>query len=357
MSQARYGIRRFPTALVAVLILAAGTAPPSLAADGPMPPQIPSAQEMARLRHDLDSTLGRVREARRTLDQVLAQFEAANERLGQIAGEILAAQDRLSALDGELDAAQAVMNKRAAAAYRLERGQLIDALLSARTFTQFMTAFGLIKSVALGDVKSLDRIRDLKGEATKARADLDDRRNEQQAVLRDLARRQKQLQQSLSALDSEVKKVQTEIDRRKSGFAFPVRGSYSYTNSWGAPRMEGTVYYHTHQGTDIFALKGTSVVAVVDGVIERAGTDTLGGIKLWVRSPTDGWSYYYAHLSGFAPGISSGVRVRKGDVVGYIGNTGNAQGTPPHLHFETHLPDTNATNPYPILRRIDPLLQ
>lgn len=325
-------------------------------AEGPLPPQVPSAAEMTKLRRDLDSTLARVREARKALDQVVAAYEEANDRLGQTSAQILVSQNHLAALDAELSAARAMVNKRAAASYRAERGRLVEVLFEARTFRQFLTALGMIRSVTLADVKALDRVRELKGEATRARAELEDRRTEQQSLIRDLSRRQKQVEQSLGALDRELKKVQAEIDRRKSGFAFPVRGSYSYTNSWGAPRMEGTTYYHAHKGTDIFALKGTPVVAVVDGVIERPGTDVLGGIKLWLRSPGDGWTYYYAHLSAIAPGIVAGLRVRKGDVVGFIGNTGNARGTPPHLHLETHLPSGQATNPYPILRRIDPLV-
>ncbi len=117
--------------------------------------------------------------------------------------------------------------------------------------------------------------------------------------------------------------------------------------------MEGTSYYHRHEGTDIFALSGTPVVAVVDGVVEKVGTAPLGGIKLWLRSPGDNWTYYYAHLSGYGPGIANGARVKKGDVLGFVGNTGNARGTPPHLHFETHVPSGAPINPYPILLRVD----
>lgn len=326
------------------------------AAAGPFPPQVPTAEEMARLRRDLDSTLGRVREARSILDQVLVDFEVAHDRLGEIAAQTLDAQNRLAAIDGELAAAQSVLNKRAALAYRMKGSRLLDVLLQARTFLEFITAFNLMKSATLADVKALDRVRELKAEATKARVALEDQRAEQEKLLQELARHQKQVEQSLGALDRELKKVQAEIDRRRSGFAFPVRGAYSYGDSWGAPRMEGTTYYHRHEGTDIFALRGTPVVAVVDGVLENVGTAVLGGIKLWLRSPGDNWTYFYAHLSGYAPGVASGVRVRKGDVVGYIGNTGNARGGPTHLHFETHVPSGAATNPYPILRRIDPLL-
>jgi hypothetical protein len=110
-----------------------------------------------------------------------------------------------------------------------------------------------------------------------------------------------------------------------------------------------------HHGEDIFAPLGTPVVAVSDGTLLKVGWNTLGGKRLWLR---DRWGnyFYYAHLSGFAPGVRDGVRVRAGAVVGYVGNTGDAAGTPYHLHFEIHpaslleLGYDGVVNPYPYLR-------
>lgn len=330
------------------------TSQPASAAS-PMPPQVPSADEMDRLRKQLDETSKDLRTAQVNLDRVTAEFERAHDQLGVIQGQVFEAQSRLAVLDAELQAAQAAINKRADVAFRRGRVALIDVLLKAKTLTHFLTALGLVRSALNGDSKALMRVRELKAEATRARAELELKKTEQQNLIRDLARKQDQVEVSLRALASEFKKVEAEIQKRKSAFAFPVKAPYSYSDSWGAPRMEGTSYYHSHEGTDIFALKGTPVVATVDGVVENVGTAALGGIKLWVRSPGDNWTYYYAHLSSYAPGITSGVQVRKGDVLGYVGNTGNAQGTPPHLHFETHVPSGAPTNPYPILRRVDPL--
>ena len=133
------------------------------------------------------------------------------------------------------------------------------------------------------------------------------------------------------------------------GFAFPVAGDTEFIDSWGFPRMMGTASAHWHQGTDVFAAYGTPLIAAEDGVLERIGVASLGGNKLWVRGES-GTEYYYAHLAAFAPGIVEGQRVAAGEVVGFVGDTGNARGTSPHLHFEIHPGGIGPINPYPILK-------
>jgi murein DD-endopeptidase MepM/ murein hydrolase activator NlpD len=126
------------------------------------------------------------------------------------------------------------------------------------------------------------------------------------------------------------------------GAVFPVLGPYSYSNDWLAPRVQ-----HLHHGTDIFAAAGTPLVAVQDGTIDRMsnGDYGLGGITLHVVNDRGDY-FYYAHMSGYAPGIRDGVRVRAGDIVGYVGN---AVDTPSHLHFEIHPGGGPAINPFPFL--------
>lgn len=133
------------------------------------------------------------------------------------------------------------------------------------------------------------------------------------------------------------------------GFVFPVAGEVEFIDSWGYPRMMGTPSAHWHQGTDIFAPAGTPLVAAENGVLARIGTGTLGGNKLWVVGES-GNEYYYAHLSAFAEGIGDGKVVKAGEVVGFVGDTGNARGTSPHLHFEIHPNGIGPANPYPLLK-------
>jgi murein DD-endopeptidase MepM/ murein hydrolase activator NlpD len=136
------------------------------------------------------------------------------------------------------------------------------------------------------------------------------------------------------------------------GFVFPVADPHNFVDTFLAPRMPGTQYEHLHQGTDIFAPAGTPLVACERGVITKMGTDVLGGTKLWLVGES-GARYYYAHLSAFAEDIHDGDVVEPGTVVGFVGNTGNAVGTPSHLHFEIHPGGGPAINPFPLLKAVD----
>jgi peptidoglycan LD-endopeptidase LytH len=128
----------------------------------------------------------------------------------------------------------------------------------------------------------------------------------------------------------------------------PVVGvrSTDLRDSWGAPRDGGR---RKHRGIDIFAPKGTPIVAVTDGTITYIGEQPKGGLCVWLSTEW-GYSFYYAHLDRWAPGIYEGMEVRAGDLLGYVGNTGNARSTPPHLHFGIHM-NSEAVNPYPVLKQ------
>lgn len=101
--------------------------------------------------------------------------------------------------------------------------------------------------------------------------------------------------------------------------------------SWGDPRDGGA---RLHRGNDIMAPGGTPVLAAADGTVEKLyWSEGGGGNTLYVRSPDGRWSYYYAHLSAYAPGIAEGDRVRAGQAIGAVGDTGNAGPGNTHLHF------------------------
>ena len=121
-------------------------------------------------------------------------------------------------------------------------------------------------------------------------------------------------------------------------------------NSWGDSRDGGR---RRHKGIDIFAPKGTGVVAVADGIVSYIGEQPKGGLCLWLTTE-DGRSFYYAHLDRWAAGLFEGMEVRSGDLLGYVGNTGNAKTTPAHLHFAVNDND-EMVNPYPILTKANPV--
>jgi murein DD-endopeptidase MepM/ murein hydrolase activator NlpD len=122
-----------------------------------------------------------------------------------------------------------------------------------------------------------------------------------------------------------------EVKMRQGGCVFPVHGPSSFTNTFGAARA----VVGWHHGEDIFAPMGAPVLAVTEGTVFSVGWNDIGGNRLWLRD-TEGNEFYYAHLSAFSPLAVDGTQVEAGDVLGFVGNSGDAQTTPPHLHFEVH---------------------
>ncbi len=122
----------------------------------------------------------------------------------------------------------------------------------------------------------------------------------------------------------------------------PVDGAVTFTDTWGDPRSGG----RTHTGTDLLAAAGTPVVAIESGTIWSPSWHWAGGIGLYVNGGS-GDRWYYAHLQGYAPGIVDGVRVAAGQLIAYVGSTGNA--TTPHLHLGFLPGGDYYANPYPIV--------
>ncbi len=119
----------------------------------------------------------------------------------------------------------------------------------------------------------------------------------------------------------------------------------SFTDTWGAPRSGG----RTHEGTDIFGARGGNVYAIVSGTVEWTSTGATSGLFLSLRG-NDGHTYWYMHLQDFV--ARAGQRVSAGDLIAHNGDTGNARGTTPHIHFEYHPGGGGAVNPYPLLRSV-----
>lgn len=124
-----------------------------------------------------------------------------------------------------------------------------------------------------------------------------------------------------------------------AGFGrFPVGGNATFVHDWLFPRF--VPEFHLHHGTDIFAATGTPVRSPADGTLKLAQGGS-GGLAAYVYQ-ADGTYYYMAHLDAFVPGQRPGQTVKLGEVVGYVGDSGNAKGGSPHLHFEIHPAPTRA---------------
>ena len=148
-------------------------------------------------------------------------------------------------------------------------------------------------------------------------------------------------------------RIAPEVSAKLSagGYVFPVYGPASFGDSFGAPRPD--VQGGWHHGEDIFAPAGTPLLAVADGTLHTIGFNRLGGYRIWLRDK-GGNEFYYAHLSAYSPLAVEGRQVQGGDVIGFVGDTGDAEGSP-HLHFEIHpvsmlsLGYDGVVAPYPIL--------
>lgn len=151
------------------------------------------------------------------------------------------------------------------------------------------------------------------------------------------ARRQRLALQGLAGDGAAVSAPLPPVD----GKVCPVGAPNAFSDSWGAPRSGG----RRHKGVDMFAAHGTPLYALEAGTV-RTSDNSLGGISLHLTGAS-GDAYYYAHLSRRT--VVSGQRVEAGDVVGAVGNTGNARSTPPHLHFQYHPGGGAAVNPTPLV--------
>jgi murein DD-endopeptidase MepM/ murein hydrolase activator NlpD len=349
------------------------TAPPAEdpAANGDAPPETvpaveitvpPRPPEAYGSQPSLESYPGRVvrvssRTARARATETQAVVDAAIARRDLLALRRLQLREATAHLAVDeraaiaaLEEAQIAFEERAADAYiRGNLGGPRELILS-EDATEYVARLELLEVVVEADERAVRIFRE-------AREAVDD---EQLRTATELATVAREL---LAASDAVVSaELEHELASRElavflnggslviHGFAFPVGVPHQFGDSFGAPRMVGTPFEHWHEGTDIFAPMGTPLPACERGVVMRIGTGgVLGGNTVWLRGES-GVAYYYAHLSDFAPSLREGMVVDPGTVLGFVGDTGNARGTSPHLHFEVHPGGGAAINPYPILR-------
>ena len=141
------------------------------------------------------------------------------------------------------------------------------------------------------------------------------------------------------------------LRREPSLSVFPIQGltDAAVGSFWGSARDQGA---RQHEGIDIFAPRGTPVVAATAGYITRTGETALGGRVVWLADAEEGNHIYYAHLDKQL--VAPGQHVRPGDTLGLVGNTGNARTTVPHLHFGIYRAGRGAVDPFPFVRHADP---
>jgi peptidoglycan LD-endopeptidase LytH len=148
--------------------------------------------------------------------------------------------------------------------------------------------------------------------------------------------------------------VAEQVSVAPSGLAIPVTGirAEQLVDTFDSARSAG----RRHDAIDIMAAEGSPVIAAADGKVEKLFNSARGGVTIYVRSPDQKWTYYYAHLQRYAPGLHEGQDVKRGQVIGQVGHTGDASAAGPHLHFAINTMGPGERwwqgtpiNPYPLL--------
>jgi len=313
-------------------------------------PTTAGAVDVAKLRADLDDLQRQTKAAGRAYDRAYWRVDEADVRIEKT-------DQKIAATEEELADAQAVLGERAAGMYRTGGLNYLDVVLGSASFGQFMTRLDYAQRIGNADAVAIRRIETLTAQLRTQRADLAIEREKRASELKTLTKQRDRLQKRLRALRARFNTAKAALDRARghrlsrgvisapgpNGMVFPVKGSYYFSDTWGASRGGGR---RRHKGTDIMSPRGTPVVAVTSGSVS-ARSSTLGGKSIYLHG-SNGWTFYYAHLNGYA--VRSG-HVSAGQVIGYVGSTGNASGGSPHLHFEIQA-SGRSVNPYPYLIRM-----
>lgn len=305
------------------------------------------------------------------LEQAIADYQAVNAELADLTFRVTQLQDRVQSYEASARDLRNQADTRAIEAYMGGGTEILDLFFEADSFNEVITSQEVLERAASKDVEMADRLSATQREMERLRESLASDQEQVDVLHAEVDALVVLLDELYAAADQEVQEADSdyreavrlfEAERQRQrlaelarlqgaaagissaltpGFICPVQGGAGFINDWGFPRSGG----RRHKGTDMFNGRGTPLVAVANGTVTLRNS-SLGGVSAWVRADY-GVHFYYAHLDGYAPAIESGMAVAKGQVIGYLGDSGNARGGAPHLHFEIHPGGGAAVNPYP----------
>lgn len=293
--------------------------------------------------------------AQKRADEATARLAVADNALDELKTRQLIIKGDIDRVQAQLTITKAKLRDRAISVFAGSEVAQIDLILSAQDANDFARNLDLVDAAQKSDTALVETYNAEVKAVNDKTFELDKVIADKQLELDTIISEQAALGDALLKVQEQLASVTSGAAIALGGFVFPVQAPFNFVDTFGAPRMVGTKYEHKHEGTDIFAPHGTPLLSTTRGVVARVGVGILGGNKLWIVG-ADGTQYYYAHLSAFAEGVQDGTFVEPGQVVGFVGTTGNAVGTPAHLHFEIHPGGGPAVNPYPFLdavRRTD----
>ncbi len=326
---------------------------------------------------------GQWQQAQDDLEAAILELDIVTSRLENLVYTIGLTESRIATYEEEVDALKENAQQLFLEAYTSGGPGMVAAAFEAGTIQDLLTSQQLMNNAATRDLADLDRYQAVSREMDRLKVDLVENQAEVKVVEAETAALAEEAgtlneqarsvynqagaaeQRAIDNLAKERRELQAAVALKKArdvaaanarsgtaaglppaatpGFYCPVQGGASFIDSWGFPRSGG----RRHKGVDMFNSRNTPLVAVVDGRI-KFSSNSLGGRSTHLYA-ADGTVYYYTHLERHPTNISSGQYVTAGTVVGFLGNSGNARYTSPHLHFEIR-PGNVAVNPYPTVR-------
>lgn len=334
----------------------------------PMPSGAVTRSQVNAACEDSSEQLAEYRRAQADFEEAALGYEAALNDVERLEVKQDRIQGSVEAHGDELDKLQVQIEEQAVQLYMMGGMSTTGIILSASSVDEALATSEFLSAAAVGGLSAIDDVVAARGELNRFQTELagvHDELKEAEAAALGLLNAQeaamKAEQDAYAKLSGRCKELQTQYDREQAelrarraqraagsvqvgSFICPFTpGRTSFIDSWGFPRSGG----RTHKGTDMFAAWNEPMYAVADGRVSvRNGG--LGGRTIWLTA-NNGVAYYYAHLSDWA--VSNGASVSQGQTIGYNGDSGNARGGSPHLHFEIHPGGRGspAVNPYPTL--------
>jgi len=326
-------------------------------------------------RQDLDEAQAKVREISRRLEGRLTELDRSIGLQSSYENRIQAIQRQLQDRQREMVLVEYLAKERARAVYMTAGASRFQTVLGSARLSELGARDGYLDSLAAQERDVVNELLFLQNDSVRLQGELEQLLANQQIDVERLKESSSDVYSELAIANAEYQKVfqqwqkQEEERRRReeearrraeearrnrsdsghispSGRTCPVAGAHSFRDSWLEPRPGG----RKHHGVDMIAATGTPLVAIESGHIWSMSWHYLGGNGIYVRG-NSGDIYYYAHLHSFASGMSQGVRVDRGQVIGYVGDTGNATGTP-HLHLGYQPGGGPLTNPYQLMVKL-----
>ncbi len=292
----------------------------------------------------------RVLDIQARLAEATKRVDAAKDSLEALTNSGRQSQADLAKLHALRDQLAVSMRQRALRQYTGESARYLRLILEAKDLNVLRRRTDLISQAQRRDAALVQTYRQSARSLEEETAQFNAIKEARQFEIDQLVADQEVLKKDFDSLSALLGALDAPV--AFEGFVFPVQPPYAYSDTYGADRMMGSPFQHQHQGVDIFAREGTPVVATKRGVVYSIGVARLGGNRVWLKD-VDGTCYYYAHLVAFASGLYENKIVESGEVLGFVGTTGNAVGTPPHLHYEIHPQCAGPTNPNPILNAVE----